>query len=432
VILNILRILLLLALWGIALWFVLPVEWLQGSLFSLVALHAVPPLSIEAAWRLFKRVRRSAAEKEAGEHKSQQEAAQQEALAQRQAYLECRGVWAAVLETPDWHDDESEQVLFIEEDAKALREAGRADASLLSLEQVFAAAWEQCKICAWLPVILVADDSEHSGWIGRTWEQATESSVEQRPDDLDYLSLPGSGSLADRLITLFEDDPDLPAVLLLGMGSSLWEAGEKNPGHVVVLVLVNRPGLGIQDGVKPVSNVALDPNVHLDPMMRPYWERNMRREGASLWERIPLSLRRDLLSNCPPFATLHRPVTAALAPEMKRSARVQCIREALGEAFVNAASTGEPGWLVHDCGDVARFSALSVALGDCDCELNSIDEASNIRNRFGNVGAAREVLMLAVAQVRAKQLKKSVLLASLGKAEDGKMHIAVSRPCDDR
>ena len=240
---SILRIFLLCALWWAALWFFLPVEWLQGSLLSFAALHAVPPLSIEVAWRLFKRARARMERSAAKETGDATQAAQKKTLAHRRVYLECRGVWASVLKTPDWHDGEPEQVLLVEEDAKTLRETGRAGALAQSLEQVFVAAWEQCGICAWLPVILDADDPESPGWVGQAWRQATQN-VEQGPDQPNpkYLDLPGSGPLADRLITLFEKDPDLPAALLLGMGSSLWEVGEKNPGHAVVLVLVNRPG----------------------------------------------------------------------------------------------------------------------------------------------------------------------------------------------
>ena len=432
-----LRFLLIFALWWAALWFALPADWLQGVPLSLVLVHLAPPLSIAGAWMLFKRAwawragraEQVAASKEAAEHKNKQDAAQtaqQKTLAYRRAFLECRGVWAAVLETPDWHEEgKPEQVLFIEQEAKDLRGIGRASASILSLQQVFAAAWAQCETCAWLPLILVANDPGQVGWIGQAWEEATES-IERRPEQPNYRSLPGSGSLADRLITLFENDPDLPAALLLGIDSPLGNAqgADSGPrtnasGHAVLAILVSRPGLSVPDGIEPDNESDAD-----DPMT-PYWERNTHREEDSLWGRIPLSLRRALLSGAP-LAVLHRPATMERPPEMKRSARVQCIRNAIDEAFVNAASTeeAEPGWLVHDSNDAASFSALSAALNACGYELEPITEASNIQEQFGDVGAAREVLMLAVALIRAAQLKKPVLLAE---SEKGGIALGVSK-----
>ena len=167
-----LRILIIFVLWWAALWFALPADWLQGGPLSLALLHLLPPLSLIGAWKLFKRIRvwfaarmeRRAAEKEAAEHKSQQDAAQstqQKTLAYRQAYLECRGVWAAVLKTPDWHDGKPERVSFIKQDAKTLRGIGRANASISSLQQVFATAWAQCETGA----RRVVNGTDHAGLI---------------------------------------------------------------------------------------------------------------------------------------------------------------------------------------------------------------------------------------------------------------------------
>ena len=434
----VLRILLLFILWWAALWLALPVEWLQGGLFSFALLHLLPPLSVIGVWNLFKRARvwyaarmeRIAAGKEATEHKNQQDAAQsaqQKTQAHRQSYIECRAVWAAVLKTPTWHDGKPERVRFIEQNAKAL------DADLYSsLEQVLAELWARCPACAYLPVIL-ADDPDQAEWIERIWSQIAAASPveEQCPAQLDCRNLPGSGALAERLITLFESDSDLPAALLLGMGSSLWNPDEKYPGQAVVLVLVSRPGLSIPEGAEP------DDGSDVEDVMRPFWERRPRQEkDDSLWGRIPLYLRRDLLLEAPPFAALHRPVTAELLPGMKRDARVQCVRAAVGEAFVNAALAGnaeppEPGWLVHDSDDLARFSAISVALSDF--ELNPIGEASKLLDEFGNVGAAREALILAVGLIRAAQLRKPVLLAGSGEGAGIALGVskAVEIPADE-
>ena len=54
---SVLRVLLLLALWIAALWFVLPADWLSGELSAVAARVLVPPLSVFGGWHLFKRVR---------------------------------------------------------------------------------------------------------------------------------------------------------------------------------------------------------------------------------------------------------------------------------------------------------------------------------------------------------------------------------------
>ena len=438
---TLLRVLFIFVLWWALLWFVLPVHWLEGGLFSLVALHVAPPPLAVAAWRLFKRLRvwyalrvgKHAAQKTAAENESQQETAQaahRETLVRRRVHVECRGVWMALSKMPDWMRKSTYPL--IREDAEKIRESESADALAASLEQVFEAAFKQCEATAWLPVRLAHEGMEAER-VGRVWKQAAEASGITHLPSLDCQMLPGTGNLTGRVIDLFRDAPTLPAVLVLGMDSPLADAPKDfGAGHVVLALLLCRPGLDALEIGRSDSG-----EQEADPYM-PFWERGSDSVAEAIqWGNIPPTLRRDFLSCCMPVATLHKPVDIA-EPDSWRAARaLRQLRDLICESFVQAGLRDAPfreemtdppgiGWLVHDSPDANRFAALSSAMMDCGCELDSIAEASNTRNECGHVGAAREALMLAVASIRAAQLGKPVLLAGFGK--EGGMHIGVSRP----
>ena len=76
------------------------------------------------------------------------------------------------------------------------------------------------------------------------------------------------------------------------------------------------------------------------------------------------------------------------------------------------SSTAEPapldaGWLVHNSGNLkrsgVRLSAIGLSLNYFGCDLSVIDEADNTVLSFGDTGAAREALALAVGALRVAQ-----------------------------
>ncbi|MCL1860250.1 MAG: hypothetical protein FWG52_01770, partial [Proteobacteria bacterium] len=208
------------ALWWAALWLALPVEWLQGSLPSIVLVHVGPPiLAISALWAGKRawgwrkaRVKRLADERETAGKKATQDAAYAShltELARLHAHLECRSVWQ-------------------EHPLKVTQEIGGEAVLLSLLQQVFSKALSQCEALAWLPVYVLSGrrDAEESAAQLKLIQQAmqhamTMTGVENLPPQPECIPLPGSGNLADRLISLFDNNPALPAAILVGIDSPL-------------------------------------------------------------------------------------------------------------------------------------------------------------------------------------------------------------------
>jgi hypothetical protein len=453
-------------LWWGALWLALPIGWLQGTMPSFVAIHIGPPLLPLALWwsgrRAWgwraKRAENRAEEAEKAEDQAALEAAQaahQKDQALRRVHVDCRAVWAAVAQVPDWFADGANQCVVLEQDPETLPRAGRGAALIASLKQVFSAAFVQCEAAVWLPVVLGSDDpAQQQEQVEQAWYQAVaESGIERFPQNPVCMNLPGSGELPDRLIALFEHDPDLPAAILVGMDSPLAERlqfeksdSKARLGHAVVALLFGRSGLVVPEHTGSASGER-----DADPLT-PYWEREPNPEAdPPLWRRIPPPFRSALLGLAP-FATLHRSgaasglepkresvltrqisgaiqdasVNAALrdlpfkAPEkkagkkaQKKPAEQEAEKEAQEEAQEKPAKLGslDLGWFVHNCGSSFRLGSFSNALRHCGCEIDPLDEASNMDEEVGDVGAARGVLMLAEALVRVAQLQKPALTA---------------------
>jgi hypothetical protein len=464
----------LVALWWGALWLALPVGWLQGTMASFIAIHIGPPLLALSAWwggkwtwtwRKDKVEKRAKDAKEAEKEAAIQaaKAAHQEKLALRRVHVECRAVWAVVADPPHWFVDGAKQCILDEQDPKTLQEFGHKAALISSLKQVFAAAFAQCEAAVWLPVKIVSDDPAQQEWVEQAWKQAVEDrSIKQFPPKPDCAILPGSGGLPDRLINLFEIDPNLPAVILVGMDSPLAETfqsgkgdSKPRPGHAVVALLVSRSGLS-----EPGSNGFL--SEEYADSLTPYWERErMHDTDAPTWHRIPPALRPPIWGHAP-LAKLHIS-NRSVSPESKReSVLTRQIRDAIEVASVNANLRDLPfipkkdadqdekakekpeeeeakpaklgsldlGWIVHNSGSSLRLGALSSALRDSGCETDTLDEAGNMDKEFGNVGSACGTLMLAEALVRVAQLQKPVLTAEFN--EDDSVGIGLVCPIAEK
>ncbi|MCL2590257.1 MAG: hypothetical protein FWD67_05075 [Betaproteobacteria bacterium] len=452
----------LVALWWGLLWFVLPVEWLQGTLPSLVLVHVAPPPLVVATWWAGKRAwnwRVTRAEERAtaageAEKKAELEkakAAHQEKLDRRHALVECRAVWAEFARMPGWAEAGTEQCELTKQAPETIRGIGRDTALISSLERVFKAAFKQCEATAWLPVVFVDHDPNQSDWAGEAWQQAVkESGIEYVPSQPHCKVLTGAGVIPDRLITMFEHDPACPAVILLGMDSPLADPmltrspGAIEPGHAVVAVLIGRPELLAPGSVAP-------PPEEGENSMTPFWERNQPGEtDPTQWGRIPPPYREGLW-NLSPIATLHRAHTLISLDSDGDSVKERKTREAISEAHIDAGlrdwpfeadkqgaqpkpaqpepELSELGWLVHNSRSAASLVEFILALEGSGYEkVNPSAKAGELKKEFGEIGKARSVLMLAEALVCAAQLQKPVLVAET--CDGGEMRIGFARPVE--
>ena len=481
---KILRFLLLFAilaaLWCGLLWFGLPQEWTQGylrspSLLTLIVAHAGPPFFVATAWKLVQlvwgwrvnRASNTAVKKESRKKQTALETAQtahQKELARLRARVDCRAIWAAVSEIPKWFGDGVAQCALIPQDTKEIHQAGREAALIPSLRSVFERALMECEAAPFLPVMLATSDPAHQGWTKQAWHEVmTARGIEHYPSQ-SFAVLPvppvvadetkPSSSLPERLITLFEENPDLPAVILVGMDSPMAdspppsmflvdpeEARKPKPSHAVVALLLSRPGLSAPGGeidstVVPVRDA--------DPYT-PFWEREQHtKRTAALdtpgWGRVPLPLRPAFLQTCPPIATLHRTSTIP-TPGPKRRILIEQLHQTSEKALIHAGLRDLPfegnppppeapesllsGWLIHNVIPM-RLGLVTNAFLAHGHELEPIKETSHIEDTHGDTGAARSVLMLAEALIRSVQLNLPVVVTEVSANES--IHIGLVRP----
>jgi len=471
----IILIVILTALWCGVLWLGLPEEWVQGplqsaSLPSLIAVHAGPPLFLVALWKAgkrawnwrVKRAEKLAVAEQTTEHKATQEAAKaahQEALEKRRAYVECRNIWAtAIAHNPGWAETSAQGVTLSEQAVDSIQGAGREQALLVSLQQVFELVLSQCEASPWLPVVL-ADSALKQEWIEQVREETVGANKKDDAiPDLVCKSLSDDGDIPDQIIELFEENPDLPAVILVGMDSPLADAKQSNdfvqspsspeqpkPGHAVVAMLLSRPGLALPEDASPPPA----PERKVDPYT-PFWERDLGRGiDTPGWGSVPPALRPAFLQDSPPIATLHRMSTVS-SISSKRNTLMKQLHGALQDAFIHAGLYDLPledeksgsdkqadeaeqkgeegeskcGWLVHNT-EPKLLGAITLVLLGLDCEIDPLGDASNLATEHGNVGAARGALMLARALVRTVELGEPVLLAEA--TDGGGMNIGLVR-----
>lgn len=427
------------ALWWAAIWLALPIDWLQVTLPSLAVLHIAPPVTLVAAWwagkrawvwhkaRTQKRVAAAETAKQTAKEATDK-AAQQKTLAQRRAHAQCRAVWAEFACLPEWAKAGAEQCVLLEQPPKKITGTGSEAALNTSLAQVFEAAFQQCNATAWLTVILVGNDPSQQDLAGQAWHTAVaRCGIAQTPQDFACVLHPGPDGLFERIVTMFETDPALPAVVVLGMASPLADAPPPQAGslgHAVVAVLLSRPNLEDPGEPQPdISESAAD-----DPALQPYWERNYARQADHpQWAQIPPPLRQGLWK-LSPFATLHRPSTADIQELKRDSSKAQRVQNAIQQALADAGlhdttpPPAQPGTqeeaeapelincLVHNLGS-AHIPILFSALKDCGSEVNLFTEGCNLKKEHGDVGTAESVLALAEPLILAAQRQQPVMSA---------------------
>ena len=460
-------------LWWATLWLALPIDWDTLTLPNLVLWHVVPPLALVLAWGVGKHLRawrttrreRLAKEAKEAEEKQAQEAAlaaHRQALEARRASIECRGVWASLSMLPEWNENPVDSCILLEQHADTVRSLGREGAVKKSLQHVFEAAFAQAEALAWLPVFIFSKDS-YPGAVEQdhctlAWKRAVEACQSRDvfqslcpPSSLECGFLPGVGDIVNRSLALFEQDPYLPAFLLLGFDSPLAEMLEwddfdfsaPKPNHAVVALLVARPGLV----AAAAESLPLSPGgKEVDPNLVPYWERPaVRVDAPSAWGRMPACLQPGFLEKLPPLAALTRPRSAAAAE--RESTCVHRIQQAIEEAFIDAglrdlAFAGEGGaqvkqgedeiapeigWAVFDGFAENRRCQIATALVECRSDLEFVAQSTHARNELGDAGAANGVLMQALAFIRAGQLEKPVLLTEA--FDKGGIGVSLVRPC---
>jgi len=443
--------------WGV-LWFALPVDLAALTPPSLITLHVAPPVLASFVllmgrqawkWNVTRKENAHNDEKKAQEAAdlAAKEAASEAELAQRRAVIDCHAVWLAVPEIPDWFMNESPQCRILGQDVDSLRAMGRNTALSSSLRQVFDAALLQCEAFAYLPLYLLPGHAEGDEMalerVRKAWQEALASVSPEDAPTPDCRLIPASDEpLTDRIITLFENDPAMPAMWLLGADSLLDDMPEPidsaaaiKPGHAVAALILSRPNLTLTD-----ADTIEQPDLS-NPYL-PHWEREQGYRDAPRWGRVPPRLRKELWS-LPPFAALHRSRALNLQGEEVRPAkRRQQFHDLLENVLVDAALREPDGkakeieppelkFLFHNCGaDSApatndRIASIFSALRDFDYWMKS-DMARNIFTEHGDTGAASPALMLAEATMCTAITQMPVMVADSGGT--GGMCIGLVRP----
>jgi hypothetical protein len=333
------------------------------------------------------------------------------------------------------------QCSVLEQDADALRRQGREAALSSSLRKVFDAGLSQCEALGYLPLYLLPDHAGNTAMelVRKTWQEALAAKFPHGKDAPvpDCRRLPGADEpLSERLLALFEAEPTMPAIWLLGVDSLLAHGAQTDdgsgdsgiePGHAVAALVLSRPDLVL------VKEDTVERPDDADPY-RPYWERGQGGREAPQWGKVPPSLRVQLWGLLP-FARLHRSRALSLQGDTARiRTRARQLQGLIETVLVDAgllespppggseAKAFEPpdvGYLIHNSGaeddPVAsnRLVSLTAALRGFDCPMD-LDRACNALAEHGDTGAARGALMLAEAAVRAALAQLPVMVADWG------------------
>ncbi|MDR0633964.1 MAG: hypothetical protein LBF91_03190 [Azoarcus sp.] len=418
--------------WGV-LWLAPPIDLVWQSPAALAGLHFGPPLALEGLWQSLRRAwrwrgdraTRRQAEKVAAENAAALAGQQAAAPPPRLAGVECRAVWMALPRAPSWYDGPSQAA------APPDASAGRGDPLHPILSKAF-----QNAAAPWLPLYLAdagGSAASASARIESAWRRALPASDDARtPAFPGCKTLPGAGPLPDRLISLFDEDPSLPALILLGLDGP----AEKD---AVAALLVSRPGLfaAVPD-LEAGEDVLPDGSPHL-----PYWERarrerNAKTDGARQWGEVPPAAQAALLA-APVIATLHR--THSSRPAQARLARTA--QERIAEALENAGLREPPREAAEaappDLGEIRynggppegpengqRLAALVTALYALDGEIDPIRMTRNVNATAPEVTVMSRLSTFAEALVQSARLRKPVLLAEFD--GEGDVRAGIVRP----
>lgn len=422
--------------WWCVLWFAVGVDFAALTTPAIVLLHVAPPLlavmllvSARSAWKwkTAKRERERTADidrQEEAKRKAEDETKEAE-IAKRRAFVECRAAWLTVTDSPEWFTGELDQSEIIVEDVDALDDLHRETVLSLSLRKLFEMALTQCKALAYLPLYLMYGHEDVA--IAReVWQEALTAAF---PDDAptpDFRLFPDAAEpLTDRIIAMFENDPEMPAIWLIGMDSLLEgmtgsSAPEIKPGHAVAALILSRPSL-VLDESDTIEEREADPH-------RPFWEQEHGYRQAPQWGSVPPAMRGVLLEMTP-LTTLHRSRALNLQEITRPIIMSQRLHAVIQNALIDAglldlpggAETKEPepldlGFMVHNAGADSdpitgqRLASVVAALNDFECPMD-VDLSANVLAEHGDTGTACPTVMLAEAAISAAQAQLPVMVA---------------------
>lgn len=245
----------------------------------------------------------------------------------------------------------------------------------------------------------------------------------------------GGTALADILIQQFEQEPELPGLVVLAFDSPWcrWASRDEDdelsaaererrqwhgaPAQGVVAMAVANPRLS---ELLAVVEESLPKNGLLEDSYTTYWERGIELSPLLMpLAYLPIEARKGL-SNGVPLATLHRSQGDDYQGKPGRSNELgNVFRLSMERAMVNGGllpwpygsvsadkaekTSGAPDcdWLVHNAGGIdrsgPRLAAVGLALHCFDIDLNPIDEATNFPAKVGDLGQALPLALLAQA-----------------------------------
>jgi hypothetical protein len=495
---GILVLLLLVAGWCAALWFLIAPDFSQWSMPRLALSHAGPPLLVWSGWRFWCRRRQ---QRKSAAAVRKEELAEQERLAARAAVQEqnaaewqrlrygcdCRALAVAQLATvaPDL-----DPVLLPENDAchVSLATADTMDIDAAdgagdpfdhlrpAVEEALLALYERCPAASVFPVYVVPPAQAvgeqvialvrqiRSGFQAGASDLFLVGTPESETSGA-VLFLPPRDSVADGVIGLFENSPELPGAVVLAFDSPLWQAQRSDdamdapaedvsrgrarqmPGQGAFALLLTSPRLPQMLTGMPSHRRPHDP-------MTPYWERNAVASTVDCLSVLTDSALQHL-AQCDPVARVHRTAQATFDPGAARQLELARGIEALIErAQVHAGlvepakpekageqaaeNTEEPstdavpgcGWLIHNAGNVAsagyRLASLGCALVRRGLDVDPIESATDVALHAGDLGQARGVAMLALTIARVADGPGGVLCAEF--CDDGHLSLYFAMP----
>lgn len=483
---------LLAAAWCAMLWFLIAPDFSEWSMPRLALSHAGPPLLMWSGWRFW--YRRGQQSKAAAAVRKE-ELAEQERLAARAAALEkdaaewqrlrygcdCRALAVAQLAAvaPDLDplslpENDACYVSLATVDAIDIDAADSADDPLdhlrPAIEEALLALYERCPAASVFPVYVVPPAQVVGEQVVALVRQIR-SGFQAGAGDLFIVGTPASeasgavlflpprDSVADGVIGLFENSPELPGAVVLAFDSPLWQAQRSDdamdapaedvsrgrarqaPGQGAFALLLTSPRLPQMLTGMPSRRRPHDP-------MTPYWEKDAVGAVASTVDCLSILTDSALqhLAQCDPVARIHRTAQATFDPGAARQLELARGIEALIERAQVHAGLVEPaaetaeepstdavpgcGWLIHNAGSVAsagyRLASLGCALVRRGLDVDPIESATDVALHAGDLGQARGVAMLALTVARVADGPGGVLCADF--CDDGRLALFFAMP----
>jgi len=428
--------------WSGLLWFGIKPDFLKLSTPLLVLLHLVPPLLVAVLvwWRARKEKTREADEaraREEAERKEREAAAatalakHQEEMAWRRYGCDCRFVAVTgLLQRKEPEASKLENVIWESASAAPTSSQDVLETLQPHIGEALEALYKQCAAAQHFPIYLLPATNVAG-------EEAL-NAIRELTQAKQIAYLPYASDTPQRIINLFESQPELPGCVAIGFDSlpsaAAGEDEEKDlqgpSGQAVVALLLTHQDL--ETRLKKLED--LDSEQNLDPLT-PYWDREEFTQAEhQLLSQIPQPQRQQL-AELPVLARLHRGIPFQYpANQLPKQQFLQPLQDSLLNAFINAGvvqpeppilasnleqvvSTKTPAselaWLVHNAGNQVsagpRLGGILRALSNLDIELDPFKQGHNTVESYGDTGMAQPLLLLALSARQAAQTGGPVL-----------------------